>query len=144
MFDSEGEVLGMTTAGSQQQSRRGQAVTVASFAVPIGTALQVVDQIRTGAGAGTTVVGGKAYLGVTLGASGLVVTEVVAGTPAAKAGLEAGDTITSLAGTPVTTRAGLAEVLAGKEPGDRASLGWTDASGRTRTATLTLGTSPVN
>lgn len=144
MFDAEGEVLGITTAGSQQQSRRGNAVTVASFAVPIRTALAVVEQIRTGEGAGTVVVGGKAYLGITLATSTMVVGDVVAGTPAASAGLMTGDTITALDGTSVTTRAALAAVLAGRKPGDRVTLAWTDAAGTRHTASVVLATSPVN
>ena len=144
MFDAEGEVLGMTTAGSQQQGRRGSAVTVASFAVPIDAAMDVVGQIRSGQESGTTDVGGRAYLGVTVAGSGLVLGTVEDGTPAASAGLEAGDTITAVDGTAVATRAELAAVLAALQPGDRVSVAWLDTAGQSRSATLTLGTSPIN
>lgn len=143
MYDAEGEVLGMTTAGSQTQTRRGGTTTVASFAVPIATAMKVVNQVRTGQSSGSVIVGGKAYLGVSV-ASGTTVTSVSAGTPAASAGLAAGDRITALNGTPVASQAELAAALGEVRPGDRASLSWTDTSGAKRTASVVLATSPVN
>ncbi|HEX5335755.1 MAG TPA: trypsin-like peptidase domain-containing protein, partial [Propionicimonas sp.] len=56
MFDSQNEVLGMTTAGSTRERT--------SYAVPIATALAVVDQIETGQDAGTVRVGPAGYLGI--------------------------------------------------------------------------------
>lgn len=144
MYDDEGEVLGITTAGSQQQTRRGTSVTVASYAVPIDDAMAVVKQIRTGKSSGTVVVGGKAYLGVALATTGMTVDEVLDGTAAEKAGVVAGDVVTSLDGQRVTSRADLSEVLAAASPGDTVVLGWTTEAGRQRTASVTLTTSPVN
>ncbi len=154
MFDAQGEVVGMTTAGSQTVTRgprgvRGssapQAVTTTSFAVPIADALAVVDQIRTGVETGTVQVGAKAYLGITVATSStLVVGSVVADGPAAGAGLTAGSMITSLNGTAVTTHDELAAALAALQPGQKAKVAWTDADGVRHSATLTLGSSPVN
>ncbi len=152
MFDAQGEVVGMTTAGSQTVTRgprgRGtpsQAVTTTSFAVPIADALAVVDQIRSGTESGTVQIGAKAYLGISVVGSGsLVVGSVVADGPAAGVGITPGSVITSLNGTAVTTHAELATVLGGLEPGQQARVAWTDADGVRHAATLTLGTSPVN
>ena len=150
MFDAQGEVLGMTTAGSQRVTRgprgtRATTTTTTSYAVPIADALAVVQQIRTGRESGTVQVGAKAYLGISVAqASSLVVASVEAGGPAAAAGLDAGAQITSLGGTAVSTHAGLSAVLAQLDPGAKAKLTWVDASGAAHSAIVTLGSSPVN
>lgn len=153
MFDDEGEVLGMTTAGSQTTNaapggggrQSTTATTTASFAVPIADALSVVNQIRTGKESGTVQVGARAYLGISVASSsGLQVASVESGGPAAKAGVEVGATITAIDGTRVTTQSELSSALDRIDPGAKASLTWVDADGVTHTATVTLGSSPVN
>lgn len=151
MFDAEGEVAGMTTAGSQTVTRgpRGtrepQAVTTVSFAVPIDDALAVVAAVRAASETDTVRIGPRAYLGIMLaGESGLQVGSVVADGPAASAGLTADATITSLGGTPVASHDELAAVLGTLEPGQEVTLAWTDATGAAHAATVGLGASPVN
>lgn len=149
MFDAEGEVVGMTTAGQQASSGiRTQNTTVASYAVPIERAMGIITQIRSGNESGTVKVGPNAYLGVsvrTLDDGSISVASVVSGGPAATAGLSRGDTITSLDQTSITSHAVLSEVLAGKEPGDRVTMTWLDgSSGARRSAEVTLGSSPMN
>ena len=152
MFDDQGEVLGMTTAGSQStnaapgRGRQGTTTTTtASFAVPIADALSVVDQIRTGRESGSVQVGARAYLGISVASSsGLQVASVEPGGPAAKAGVEVGATITAIDGTRVATQSELSSALDAIAPGSRASLTWLDADGARHTATVTLGSSPVN
>lgn len=149
MFDAQGEVLGMTTAGSAAVTRgpRGvqQSATTTSYAVPIQDALAVVTQIRTGRSSGTVQVGAKAYLGISVAeTSGLQVASVETGGPAATSGLRVGGRITSLQGTAVTTHADLSAVLAGLAPGAKVPLTWVDATGSSHRATVTLGSSPVN
>lgn len=152
MFDDQGEVLGMTTAGSQStnaapgRGRQGTTTTTtASFAVPIADALSVVDQIRTGRESGSVQVGARAYLGISVASSsGLQVASVESGGPAAKAGVEVGATITAVDGTRVATQSDLSSALDAIAPGSRASLTWLDADGARHTATVTLGSSPVN
>ena len=84
MFDSENEVLGMTTAGSTKERT--------SYAVPIATALAVVDQIETGQDAGTVRVGPAGYLGIKVADAetgstiGKTITQVVAGQPGRQGG----------------------------------------------------------
>lgn len=149
MFDAEGEVAGMTTAGSQTVTagRRGRSmpVTTVSYAVPIDAALDVVAQIRTGQDQGSTEVGPRAYLGITVtGASGVTVGSVVADGPAASAGLTAGSTITAVDGQAVTSQASLSAILEQLEPGQAVAVTWTDSGGVRRNAKVTLGTSPIN
>ena len=65
------------------------------------------------------------------------------GTPAADAGIEGGDTITRIDGTAVSSSEQLRAAIAAHEPGDEVSVTWTDSSGTGHTATVTLGTGPV-
>lgn len=154
MFDAQGEVAGMTTAGSQSVTRgpgRGgrhasaTPATSVSYAVPIADALAVVDQIRSGQESGTVRIGAKAYLGITVApASDVLVNSVVAGGPAADAGLTAGSVITSLNGQAVVSQDELATALGQLSPGQKVRVGWTDPAGSRHTGTVTLGESPVN
>jgi S1-C subfamily serine protease len=83
------------------------------------------------------------------GRSGAATTEgaVVAGvyedTPAAEAGLAAGDTITAIGSTPITDGNSLSEAMSDHEPGDTVSLTWTDANGQSHTTEVTLTQGPA-
>lgn len=162
LFDAETEVTAMTTAGQQATAgprvRTRTATTVEMYAVPIATAMAVVEQIKAGQETATLRIGPKAYLGIMVGdpgvtgggsttagrASGVAVSSVTAGTPAAEAGLMAGSTITAIGGRVVTSQADLSGALTGHDPGDSVDLTWTDASGKEHTATVVLAASPIN
>ncbi len=139
LYDDDGEVVGMDTAAST-----GSA-DVTGYAVPIGTALDVVDQVLDGDESGSVSVGPDAFLGVQLqsGTTGAVVVGTVDGSAAQSAGLEAGSTVTSVDGTTVSTADELAAAIAAHEPGDTVRLAWTDASGASQQASVTLGEGPV-
>ena len=74
---------------------------------------------------------------------GATIAGVIAGTPAADAGLAAGDTITAVDGTAVADTTELAEVLAGYDPGEIVTITWTDSSGATQSASVTLIEGPA-
>jgi S1-C subfamily serine protease len=141
MFDAQTEVLGMTTAGSTTEHT--------SYAVPIATALSVVQQIETGQDAGTVRVGPSGYLGVvaathTTGSKGIEISDVVAGGPADVAGITAGSRITKVGSTTITSKTNLANVVRDYEPGQQVRITWITSAGKTKAATVTLGSSPVN
>ncbi|WP_413332390.1 S1C family serine protease [Brevibacterium sp. GP-SGM9] len=75
--------------------------------------------------------------------SGATVAGVYEDTPAAEAGLEAGDTITSIDSTAVTDGSQLSEVIGKHSPGDSVSVTWTDASGQSHTAKIKLIEGPA-
>jgi S1-C subfamily serine protease len=144
LYDSHNEVVGMDTAASTDFGYGG-GQTVA-YAIPISKALNIADKIESGQASSTIHVGNPAFLGVSLEDSngGPVVASVADGTPAASAGLQVGDAITSIDGNSVSSAQGLATTIAGHHPGDRITLGWTDAFGQSHTATITLATGPAD
>ncbi len=75
--------------------------------------------------------------------SGVSIAGTLSGSPAANAGLTAGDTITSVGGQSVTTSENIAQVLVKYHPGDSISIGWTDESGQSHTTTVTLASGPA-
>ncbi len=79
----------------------------------------------------------------TTSTSGLTVVGVVQNSPAATAGIVAGDTITSLNGTAVTTEKALTAILDQTHGGDRVTVGWTDSAGTSQHATVTLIDGPA-
>ncbi|MBU5422830.1 S1C family serine protease [Cellulomonas hominis] len=152
LLDDEGEVVGITTAAFS-----GSA-DVTGYAIPIGDVLDVVTQIVSGQDTDSITLGYPAFLGVqlaTTGATGLpgasgaaatgaTIAGVVDGTPAAEAGLTAGDTITAVDGTPVADADALSAALAAHAPGDQVTLTWTTTSGASQSATVTLIAGPAD
>lgn len=156
LLDHEGEVVGLDVAASNGST----SATIDGYAIPISDALAVVAQIRTGDSTGTVQVGAKAFLGVqvtdtataypgaaydpsTTTAAGATVAEVVTDSPAADAGLEAGDTITAVGSTAVTSATDLSTALADHGVGDQVRISWTDAQGSAHHGTVTLAASPT-
>ncbi|MET0767820.1 MAG: trypsin-like peptidase domain-containing protein [Aeromicrobium sp.] len=139
LYDDDGEVVGMNTAASS-----GTA-DIMGYAVPIASALAIVEQIESGVDAGTVEIGNHGYLGVQLSSevTGALVAGVVADSPAAEGGLTAGSTITSLNGAPVVSADALATAVSELEVGDRVWIVWTDTSGTAHSETVTLGTGPI-
>ena len=77
--------------------------------------------------------------------SGEEVTDVFNGSPAAKAGLVAGDTITSFGGVNVQRQSAeneVSSIISEKKPGDSVKLSFVDSNGNEHNATVTLGSGP--
>jgi len=165
LFDTQGEVTGINTAGSNGPQ-------IDSYAIPIKEALSVVDQINTGIETDTVQVGASPFLGVLLGdtasavngsqdgmpggadgpwgtggtgagRAGAMVQDVVPDGPAAQAGLAAGDLITVLDAQSITTVDELSDLLKAHDVGDRIAIDWSDSSGTGHQATITLAANPI-
>ena len=63
-------------------------------------------------------------------------------TPAATAGLQAGDVIDSVNGNPITNSGDLSSALENLHPGDTIQLGWLDTSGQQHSGSITLASGP--
>lgn len=98
------------------------------------------ESAQPGSGSSTGDSGSASYGSAT---SGATVAGVYEDAPAAEAGLEAGDTITSIDSTTVTDGSQLSEVIGKHSPGDSVSVTWTDASGQSHTAKIKLIEGPA-
>jgi putative serine protease PepD len=110
------------------------------FAIPSDAVKSVAD---------TIISGGKvqhAYLGITIATpssgGGAQVSAVKAASPALTAGLKAGDVITAIDGTAVTTADDLTAKISAHQPGDKVTLSVT-RNGSTLKLDVTLGTRPA-
>ena len=83
----------------------------------------------------------RAFLGVEVesgSGSGAHVVYVEGTSPAAKAGIADGDTITKLGTTTVTSPTSLRSAIDTDKPGQKVKIAWTTSTGKKQTATVTL------
>jgi serine protease Do len=144
-FDTNGNVIGVNTA---IYSPTGGSVGI-GFDIPASTAKMVVAQLKdkgsvTRAWLGVQVQPVNSDIAESLGmknASGALVAEAKADTPAAKAGVLAGDVITAVNGTPIKDSRSLAREISGMAPGTSAKLAIL-RKGEQKTIDVTLATMP--
>ncbi len=144
-----GKVIGMNTAASSSRHNQAGSPTY-GFAIPINRALAVAQAIRGGTGNGTTV-GSRGYLGIEVragdpltNAGGALVVAVTPGSPAARAGILPGDTITDVQTETVTSADSLTETLRKTKAGQQVRVGWVDDAGLSHHATVTLAGGPAD
>jgi S1-C subfamily serine protease len=142
VLDANGNVVGIAdqiaTDGGETGSDTAQSSGV-GFAVPIDLAKIDVPGLEQGKPAA------HAYLGVSTtdapDAEGVLLQGVQSGTPAAAAGLRAGDVLIGFNGLPLHGSADLIDDIATEVPGNKVALKVKRGS-RTLTVTVTLGTQP--
>jgi putative serine protease PepD len=134
LLDTQGRVIGVT---AQIESDSGGNDGV-GFAVPSDTVRSIADQLIS---SGKAV---HAYLGVSLdsSASSARVGSVRSGTPAASAGLKAGDVITAFEGNAVKSADELESAISAKKPGDTVSVTYS-RNGRPHSVRLKLASRPA-
>jgi S1-C subfamily serine protease len=152
LLDGSSRVVGMTTAASRGNFGYGYAAASVSpdaYAIPIAKAVSVAKLIEAGASSSTVHIGPTAFMGVEVesaeryGSPGAIIAGVVSNGPAAKAGLQAGDVITKLGSTTITSPKMITNIVVSKKPGDKVSVTYRDQSGSSRTVTVTLGSGPA-
>jgi len=74
--------------------------------------------------------------------SGVSIAQVVTGSPAANAGLAAGDTITALGSHTINSVSDLTNAVLSYQPGNQVQVTYLDASGQQQKATVTLSSGP--
>ena len=76
--------------------------------------------------------------------TGVTVAEVMPGSPAANAGLVAGDILTVVDGLPAAAPDAVAAQIKKHRAGEKIDFSWTDGSNRRRTATVILAPGPAD
>jgi len=136
LLSSQGKVVGVT---SQIESNSGGNEGV-GFAIPSNTVSSIAAQLISNGKAE------HAFLGVVLRDSssqtGAAISQVRAGTPAAKANLRAGDVVTAAAGKPIASASELRAVINAHRPGDAISVTYT-RGGQSHTVKVTLAARPA-
>ncbi|WFU38429.1 Do family serine endopeptidase [Bradyrhizobium sp. CB82] len=144
-FNTDGEVMGVNTAIF---SPSGGSVGIA-FSIPAATVKSVVAQLKDRGSVSRGWIGVQIQpvtsdIADSLGmkkAEGALVAEPQANGPAAKAGIESGDVITSVNGEPVKDARELARTIGGMAPGATVKLNVLH-KGQDKVVNLTLGQLP--
>ena len=154
LVNRAGQVVGMDAAaavGYSFESTAGQG-----FAIPINDAIAISRQIEAGAGSSTVHTGPTGFIGIQVDprvglrgggssgspAAGALLGGVLPGSPAAHAGLVAGDVIISLDGRAVGSATIVPDLLVPHHPGDTIQIRWIDGHGQTHSASVRLGSGP--
>ncbi|MDQ2696562.1 MAG: DegQ family serine endoprotease [Pseudomonadota bacterium] len=141
LFNTAGEVVGIN---SQIYSRSGGYMGL-SFAIPINTAMQVADQLKahgqvTRGWLGVVIQNLDAELAQSFGldrARGALVSQVLADSPAARAGVQTGDVIIDFNGKPVSQSGQLPYLVGSTAPGTQVPV-TVLREGRERQLTVTV------
>jgi putative serine protease PepD len=134
LLDIRGRVIGVN---SQIATGGNQGNVGIGFAVSSNTVRDVIPRLARG----ETI--RRPYLGVTTtpDSGGAGVVEAAPSSPAADAGIRAGDVITSVDGRSVSEPEDVSEAISGKRPGDDVAVEIV-RDGEPRTITVTLGERP--
>ena len=135
LLNMSGQVVGINT---QIESDSGGNEGV-GFAVPSSTISTVASKLVSGQKVQHPYLG--VYVGTAANRSGAQISQVKSGSPAASAGLKAGDVITAFAGETIQTPDDLTAAVAAKAPGDKVSVTYV-RSGTTKTTQVTIGNRP--
>ncbi|WP_329370324.1 trypsin-like peptidase domain-containing protein [Streptomyces sp. NBC_00669] len=143
LVNLDNQVIGIPTLAATDPQLGSGAAPGIGFAIPSSAVKRIADQIIK---SGKVTDSGRAALDVTVRGvvgsnfqpAGAAIVSATKGGAAAKAGLKAGDVITKVGSTPITTVQSLTEVLAELKPGDKVKVTYVRDSS-TKTAEVTLG-----
>lgn len=165
LVDAAGQVIGMNTAEASG-SGSGQNASNVGFAIPINRAMSIARQIQSGKPSATVQVGPHAIMGVEVISvtcaeggdgctplsssspfgfgstynppvtSGAVVAGVEQGDPAQAAGIAAGDVITAVNGSSISSPTALTTYMNTQKVGDKGTVKWVDPNGKRQSAVL--------
>jgi S1-C subfamily serine protease len=132
------QVVGIPTLAATDPQLGGGAAPGIGFAIPSNTITLIAKQLVA---SGSVTNSGRAALGAQVantGGHGALVSTVKTGGPADLAGIKKGDTITSIAGQPMTGAQAVADVLLTLKPGQRVPVNVLHSDGSTASVTVTL------
>jgi S1-C subfamily serine protease len=155
----------MDTAASAGFQFQAGATTSTAYSIPINEATTIAGELEAGKRSTTLHVGPTAFFGVEMkpvqagnggfglgggigssSVSGVEITDVFSGSPAADARLAAGDTITSFAGVNVqqqTSENEISNLISSEKPGETVKVVFDDSNGNVHSANVTLGSGPA-
>ncbi|MBD8044171.1 trypsin-like peptidase domain-containing protein [Arthrobacter sp. Sa2BUA2] len=148
LVNSDGEVIGVNVAiasASSTSSGEDSGNIGVGFAVPASYAKRVAEEIIDNGtashgflGVSVTPATGSGSSSFTIGAA--IADNPASGTPAAKAGLQKGDIVTSVNGIPITDAQSLTAAIRMQAAGSKVSIDYV-RNGQTETTETTLGDS---
>ncbi len=116
LADRRGRVVGINTSGRTDGNSNSNIGI--GFAIPIDVAVATADRLLAGGSMAPGVLGVSPDPASSATEAGVVLGEVTEGSPAAQAGLEAGDRVVSVDGRAVRSAEGLAAVIQSHFAGD--------------------------
>ena len=137
LVNLRGQVIGVNSAIATLGGGKPAGNIGVGFAIPIDQARRTATQIIETGHAVYPVIGASVDVGRKFG-GGARITEVFAGSPAERAGLQAGDVVEALDGTPVTDGIELIVAIRSHVPGDTVRLVYR-RDGERRSVEVTLG-----
>jgi putative serine protease PepD len=144
LVNMNGELIGINSAiaslGQSQSGAQSGSIGL-GFAIPVDHAQRIATELISTGHATQSVLG--VATSTPPGTRGAVVAKVVAGSPAASAGLATGDVITKVDTQLIDTSDALAAAVRSHNPGDTITLTITNQAGTSRTTTATLGSQTV-
>jgi S1-C subfamily serine protease len=147
LVDTDGQVIGIDVAvASGTTTEPAQNI---GFAIPSNAVVSALPALKAGQGASSQGGGSTTQSGTFLGVSvadatgGALVQAVEPGSPAATAGIQAGDLITSINGTAVADGTALQQAIRAEKPGTTVTVGIT-RNGASITVKATLGTTQLS
>ncbi|WP_299530881.1 S1C family serine protease [uncultured Streptomyces sp.] len=143
LVNLDSEVIGIPTLAATDPQLGDSAAPGIGFAIPVSMVRTVADQIIesgrvTDSGRAALDVTGRTVVDDDYRPVGVALVTVAKSGAAADAGMKAGDVVTKIGDTPVTTITSLSEALAALEPGEKVTVTYT-RGGERRTAEVTLG-----
>ncbi|MER6127686.1 trypsin-like peptidase domain-containing protein [Streptomyces sp. NPDC001795] len=143
LVDLKSQVIGIPTLAAIDPDLGGGAAPGIGFAIPAYTVKTIAGQIIkngkvTHSGRAALNITGRTVVNAATQPVGVAVVDVKNGGAADKAGLQAGDVITRLGDTDITTITSLSVALAAEKPGQKTTVTYL-RNGTRKTAEVTLG-----
>ena len=142
--DANGQIIGVSTAASQNTTNSDEAY---GYAVPIVSALEVVEQVLAGDDSGDVVIGAGGALGIVVASEegdGARVIEVNTDAAAAEIGIRPDDLIIEIDGHEVVNSSFISRYVRDKNPGDEVDVVWQTPDGQVHEATAVLDEAEIN
>lgn len=159
LLNLQGQMIGINTAAPVDPESQSAAQGI-GFAINIDQAKAVVQEYTNGNGvpaqSGGSNVSTRPYVGVTTQdvtagiaarynlsvSQGALITQVSNNSPAAQAGLKAGEVVIGLDGKQINTASDIQAILLRHKPGDVVPMVLAEQNGQQRQVNITLGTLP--